>query len=87
MCAPRLLVEEFVKMRNPLGNILHLPHNWLIHNVIVPEAEAVKHSPGILAIVCRQISTILAKLAAYLNFHKRKVRGGYPGTFIRASDA
>ena len=51
-------------MRNPLGNILHLPHNWLIHNVIVPEAEAFKHSPGISATVCAQISTILAKLAA-----------------------
>lgn len=57
-------MEEFVKMRNPLRNILHLPHNWLIHNVIVPEAEAFKHSPGILATVCSQISIILAKLAA-----------------------
>lgn len=33
-------------MRNPLRNILHLSHRWLIDNIIVPEAEAFKLSPG-----------------------------------------
>lgn len=82
ICAPKLLVEEFVRMRNSLGNILHLSHNWLIDNVIF-QKQGHSSTPWAL---CRNLYNPCQILYITLIFYKRKMGARYPGTFIKAKD-